>query len=88
MTGGAHPKKPKKKQSLHQNRQIGIGFFFVFLVFFLVFFYFFWLKLWPTFEIGNCLFRFFGFFLVFFWFTKIGKLAWFFFCFFGVSTPL
>ena len=98
--GGAHP---KKNQSLHQNRQIGIGFFLVFLVFFgflkfpnwhwfffgfflalvlarirnwklvffwffwvfLVFFGFFWLKLWPTFEIGNCFFGFFWYFLVF-----------------------
>ena len=104
--GGDHPKKTKKNQSLHQNRQIGIGFccfFFVFLEFpnwhwffwfffgffgigfgqnskletgfFLVFlgffglFCFFWLKLWPTFEIGNWFLVFFGFFwdfLVFF----------------------
>ena len=52
--GGAHPKKTKKNQSLHQNWQIGIGFFWFFLVFFgflkfpnwhwffLVFFGFFW----------------------------------------------
>ena len=99
-------KKPKKKQSLHQNWQIGIGFFWFFLVFFgflkfpnwhwffLVFFGFFWfffgigfgqnskletgffwfflgffgffgffwLKLWPTFKIGNWFLGFFGFF--------------------------
>ena len=152
-------KKTKKKQSLHQNRQIGIGFFWFFFGFFGIgfgqnskletgffwfffgffwfFFGFFWLKLWPTFEIGNWFLGFFGFFLVFFCFflgffgffwhlilglechpkktkntkkktkkktkktpkktsryTKIGKLAWFFFVFFwfflvffGVSTP-
>ena len=110
--GGAHPKKTKKNQSLHQNRQIGIGFFWFFfwflkfpnwhwffwfffwffLVFFgigfgqnskletgfflvfLVFFGFFWLKLWPTFEIGNWFLGFFGFF----WFF------WFFLGFFGI----
>ena len=32
--GGAHPKKTKKNQSLHQNRQIGIGFFWFFFGFF------------------------------------------------------
>ena len=68
--GGCSPKKNQKNQSLHQNRQIGIGFFWFFLVFFwffkisklaLVFFGFFWHWFWPEFEIGNC------FFLVFFW---------------------
>ena len=38
---------------------------------FLVFFGFFWLKLWPTFEIGNWFLGFFGFF-------------WFFLVFFGI----
>ena len=114
MLGGAHPKKTKKNQSLHQNWQIGIGFFWFFLVFFgflkfpnwhwfflvffgffgigfgqnskletgffwfflvfLGFFGFFWLKLWPTFEIGNwflvflVFLVFFGFFFGFFGF--------------------
>ena len=86
--GGAHPKKTKKNQSLHQNWQIGIGFFWFFLVFFgflkfpnwhwffLVFFgffWFFWHWFWPEFEIGN------WFFLVFFGFF------WFFLVFFGLS---
>ena len=76
-------KKPKKNQSLHQNRQIGIGFFGFFLVFFgflkfpnwhwffLVFFWFFlvffWHWFWPEFEIGNCFFWFFLVFFGFFW---------------------
>ena len=60
--GGAHPKKTKKNQSLHQNRQIGIGFFLVFFGFFfgflkfpnwhwffLAFFGFFWHWFWPEF---------------------------------------
>ena len=69
--------KNQKNQSLHQNRQIGIGFlvFFGFLKFpnwhwfFLFFFGFFWPWFWPEFEIGNWFFwfflGFFGFFLVF-----------------------
>ena len=54
--GGAHPKKTKKKnQSLHQNRQIGIGFFLVFFGFF---------RFFKNFQIGIGFFCFFWFFFV------------------------
>ena len=73
LRGGARPKKTKKNQSLHQNWQIGIGFFWFFKIskLALVFFCFFW------------------FFLVFFGigFGQNSKLEtgffWFFLGFFG-----
>ena len=118
MLGGCSPKKTKKASRYTKIGKIGIGFghnskletvFFFFFVF--LFLLVFWLRLWPTFEIGNWYLDFFWVFWIFWDFlvflafdfrvrmpsqktkktsryTKIGKLACFFFLvFFGVSTP-
>ena len=98
--GGAHPKKTKKNQSLHQNRQIGIGFFCCFFFwFFLVFFGFLKFPNWHWFFLLFLVFFvFFGFFFGFFWhwfwpefeignwfFLVFFGFFWFFFVFFGLS---
>ena len=83
--GGAHPKKTKKNQSLHQNWQIGIGFFWFFKIskLALVFFGFFWFFLvflaLVLARIRNWKLVFFGFFWVFLVFFG------FFLVFFGLS---